>query len=185
MKSFSTHALPFAVDNDVPYAELLLAPRGPAHSTHIPQVLTNNLEVWSILAQHPYPLMCPPSTTSVTSTKTEGKEHTREPPPTPAGARRAGSCTDPSLPGAGGWEGGSSYPPRLTYHYFFFHFLNCSSNVLALLWWYIHWRSSASKVEMSKWKLYKLWVKHPSPYSISCIKCYEFKVENPAIIASK
>lgn len=133
MKSFSTHALPFAVDNDVPYAEVLLAPRGPAHSTHIPQVLTNNLEVWSILALHPCPLMCPASTTSVASTKTEGKEHTREPPPTPAGARRAGSCTDPSLPGAGGWEGGSSYPPRLTYHYFFFHFLNCSSNVLALL----------------------------------------------------
>lgn len=43
MKSFSTHALPFAVDNDVPYAELLLAPRGPAHSTHIPQVLT---KIW-------------------------------------------------------------------------------------------------------------------------------------------
>lgn len=97
MKSFSMHALPFAVDNDVPYAEVLLAPRGPAHSIHIPQVLTNNLEVWSILALHPYLLACPPSTTSVTSTKTEGKAHTREPPPTPAGQAAAQTHRCPEL----------------------------------------------------------------------------------------
>lgn len=38
MKSFPMRALPSAADNDVPQAEVLLAPRGPAHSIHTPTI---------------------------------------------------------------------------------------------------------------------------------------------------
>lgn len=61
MKSFPMRALPSAADNDVPQAEVLLAPRGPAHSIHTPTIWRYGATQRCIPSSSrvPYPLHLP------------------------------------------------------------------------------------------------------------------------------